>query len=906
MENMFCNCKKLISLDLSNFKDSLVNNSKWMFYNCESLELLDLSNFKIKSVTEISNMFKNCHSLKKLNLSSFDTSQIKNMSFLFCNFSLLISIDISNFNTKNVIDMSYMFYNCSSLISIDLSSFDTSNVINMSSMFCFCKSLLSIDISFLNISSLLNIQKMFYNSENLNYINFKNLDKNANNIIIENFIDGTPDNLVYCFNNISLDKLKEKACPIFDCSHNWRTVQKKLVKSKRLCFEDCKGDETNKFVFENICYENVCPTGSYELFSFKYYCAKDNIICPKNKPYELIRMKECIPECSITDFFNEICRPNYNYLNSKEDIIKNTINKIKNDDTDLFISTIKYDKLDLLVRNDEILYQVTSFENQKNNKYDDISTLNFHISCEKKLKEKYNIPENETIIILKIDYKIPELYIPIIEYKLFHPISKIELDLNHCINNNYNEVNISIIVNINENNLYKHEPNSKYYNDICDINLNKESIDLTIYGRRKEYNNKYLSLCEKNCIYHGYDSNTKKVLCQCKFKTKFSFLSELNNAKDELLNNFVDIKSIMNLIVLKCYNLLFNRDSLINNIGSYTILSIAFIYIIGIILFLKKGYPYLEMQIREIIKIKKEMDNDINLNDIKEKSKINERTRKLVKFGKNKKKSINSINKNLHINKFDSQTPKVNSKIKLNLADNKDLLIKSKDTNDIIFKKIYEISNQDEFKNNILKYTDSEINGLNYETALKNDKRTYIQFYLSLLKTKHLLIFTFYPVKDHNSMIIKICLFFFSFGLYFTINALFFTDETMYKIYEDHGMFNIIIQMPHILYSTIISVIIGNILKTLSLSEKNINELKYIEKPCEYSKKMNKLIKCLNIKFYLFFILSFIFLGLFWYYLSSFCAVYKNTQLFLFKDTIIMFYNFIIISSCNKFIAWYF
>ena len=144
-------------------------------------------------------------------------------------------------------------------------------------------------------------------------------------------------------------------------------------------------------------------------------------------------------------------------------------------------------------------------------------------------------------------------------------------------------------------------------------------------------------------------------------------------------------------------------------------------------------------------------------------------------------------------------------------------------------------------------------------------------------------------MKDHNSIIIKICLFFFSFGLYFTINALFFTDETMYNIYEDYGMFNIITQIPQILYSTIISVIIGNILKILSLSEKNINELKYIESPDEYSEKMNKLIKCLIIKFYLFFILSFIFLGLFWYYLSSFCAVYKNTQLHLLKDTIISF-----------------
>ena len=31
-------------------------------------------------------------------------------------------------------------------------------------------------------------------------------------------------------------------------------------------------------------------------------------------------------------------------------------------------STIKYDNLNLLLRNDEILYQVTSFENKKNNK----------------------------------------------------------------------------------------------------------------------------------------------------------------------------------------------------------------------------------------------------------------------------------------------------------------------------------------------------------------------------------------------------------------------------------------------------------------------------------------------------------------------------------------------------------
>ena len=54
-------------------------------------------------------------------------------------------------------------------------------------------------------------------------------------------------------------------------------------------------------------------------------------------------------------------------------------------------------------------------------------------------------------------------------------------------------------------------------------------------------------------------------------------------------------------------------------------------------------------------------------------------------------------------------------------------------------------------------------------------------------------------------------------------------------------------------------------------------------------KKVENLIKCLKIKFFLFFIIEFSLLVLFWYYLSCFCAVYKNTQIHLIKDTLISF-----------------
>ena len=51
---------------------------------------------------------------------------------------------------------------------------------------------------------------------------------------------------------------------------------------------------------------------------------------------------------------------------------------------------------------------------------------------------------------------------------------------------------------------------------------------------------------------------------------------------------------------------------------------------------------------------------------------------------------------------------------------------------------------------------------------VKEDKRTYFQYYWSLLKKKQLILFTFWPANDYNLLTIKISLFLLSFGLYFS------------------------------------------------------------------------------------------------------------------------------------------
>ena len=85
------------------------------------------------------------------------------------------------------------------------------------------------------------------------------------------------------------------------------------------------------------------------------------------------------------------------------------------------------------------------------------------------------------------------------------------------------------------------------------------------------------------------------------------------------------------------------------------------------------------------------------------------------------------------------------------------------------------------------------------------------------------MIFAFYTKNDNNSRIIKICLLLFSLALYYVINALFFNDSIMHKIYENQGNFNFIYQIPQILYSLLISSFIMSLLRYFSLSQKNMN-----------------------------------------------------------------------------------
>ena len=183
--------------------------------------------------------------------------------------------------------------------------------------------------------------------------------------------------------------------------------------------------------------------------------------------------------------------------------------------------------------------------------------------------------------------------------------------------------------------------------------------------------------------------------------------------------------------------------------------------------------------------------------------------------------------------------------------------------------------------------------------AINIDHRTYWQYYCSLLKKKHIILFTFLKVNDYNLLYLKLSFFLLSFALYLTINAFFFTDKTMNKLYIDNGSYNFIFQIPQIILSSLISTVINVLLRLLSLSERNILLIKKENKIKLLEKRGLKIKKCLKNQFIIFFIITFSLLFFFWYFISCFCAVYKNTQKALLKDTLFsyalsMLYPFII------------
>ncbi len=122
------------------------------------------------------------------------------------------------------------------------------------------------------------------------------------------------------------------------------------------------------------------------------------------------------------------------------------------------------------------------------------------------------------------------------------------------------------------------------------------------------------------------------------------------------------------------------------------------------------------------------------------------------------------------------------------------------------------------------------------------------------------------------------------------MNVFFFSDENMHKIYVSYGKWDFIQNITQSVYSLIISQILQVFICYLTLTDKLIYQIKkYLFEKANRNIQIFNILRSIKIKLCIFYVFTFIFFLAYWYIVTSFCAVYKNTQIHLLTDTLISF-----------------
>ena len=944
MYSLFARCEQITSLNLTNFDTSKVTNMHTMFIYCYNLKYLDISSFDTSNVETIYAMFYNCISLNYLNLDSFKFNNLTDGRYAFYGISPKIKYCINNTDSElktlldndiasvcsdscyNEMNAKIDINNNQCLESCNSNGHNYHEYKDVCHIDCPKKTHISKNDSSICVDDeicqyfnesitkcLENTPEGFYFDENDGYYKIcfqscKSCYGPGNEM--ENNCSECEINYHYLNESNSKSNCYEKCAYYyyFDsskyyCTERWSCPLKfnKLIIAKNKCIDKCQND--NKYIYEynNICYEN-CPNGTYYDKTLDI-CLE--IIYPETT---IIELSTFLNKISTTSIINET-------IIVKEEEIQDQI--IFGYQDDFKNGELKPEVQNAIENNEaytesygNVTFQIITTASQKNKSNGNISTIDLG-DCEGILKEAYHINGSLPLIIFKIDYKSPDTLMPIVGYEIYHPLNYSKLDLSYCDNTT---IILSTPVKIDESKLYQHDPNSDYYTDDCSSFTSDNGTDILLTDRKKEYINNNLSLCENNCFYKNYDQDYKQSICDCKVKNNMDYISDIMNDNNKLSNDFDLNETNSTLLdIFKCTKSLFSINGLIKNISSYILSFFSFFFLFSSLMFMKCGYPSLILDINKIInfKLKNPGSNNIKFQTRGENLSNNKKFKGRIGLKKKHSSPPKKYNFNFTNNKNNIfsgvQSNEGNSKRKINLKSKNLSLNLNKENKSIKSKINYSKKNKTPglskfgkkniknqslgniVNNKLNKYNDYEKNTFIYQMAILYDKRTCCQYYLSLLKTKHPILFAFGPIKDYNSRIIKICILFLFFSLCYSINFAFFNEEMIHKIYEENGKYDIIYYIPYISISFGIAHLFYIIIKLIFLSERNISEIRNQNTIYLANIKAGKAKTCIKIKYFIFFVLGLLFLVLFWIILSSFGAVYQNTQIYIFENALISF-----------------
>ena len=111
----------------------------------------------------------------------------------------------------------------------------------------------------------------------------------------------------------------------------------------------------------------------------------------------------------------------------------------------------------------------------------------------------------------------------------------------------------------------------------------------------------------------------------------------------------------------------------------------------------------------------------------------------------------------------------------------------------------------------------------------------------------------------------------------------------MREIYTYKGNTDAAVHVPNIILSSVYYIIMNFIVRFVSLSERDLSKIAQEKNPDNRKALAEKTKRILKIKLIILFAISGLLIALCWYYVSAFCAVFKNSQGHYFTNLVIAF-----------------
>ena len=535
-----------------------------------------------------------------------------------------------------------------------------------------------------------------------------------------------------------------------------------------------------------------------------------------------------------------------------------------------------------------------------------------------------DIDPDKPLILLKLEKETEFIYEKSIQFEIYNPNVKTKIsNLEEC-----KTFNLYIPVTVDEkleklyNSLKKEkynlfDINDPFYNDICTPYKTLNGTDISLSDRKSYFKKEFGS--QSNCKYLNYSSESKLMAFTCTIDKEDIDIENINKFNGgKALSDFYKNQKKSYLKFFKCYKSIL-KLKITKNFGSLIIIFIIVINLALAIVFIIKGISPLRLYAAKFIFIKpknethkaKENIDSVNAAPKKKKSKTiimkhptlktpSENDEEEVSADKksgnleehvhnrNKKRTKTAYKKKKYSSKTNNYTRK-DRKSKTTTSKRKAI---ETTKNDII--EPIENENNNSANLNMNSLEDFELNNLELDKASQVDKRSFCRIFYSIIKRNQIILFTFFSWKDYNLWYFKFARFFFLFSTEIAMNALFFFDNSIHELFLSKGKFDFVKFILQIIISSLVSHVIDIVTRFFIMTDKDIYQIKELDNN-EINKIMvSKTLKYINIKLSSFFIFIFVFMIVYFYLITSFCAIYENTQTILLINSIASFVIYLI------------